>query len=203
MSTLAAGPAVAASSTAAEQRFLLHGVDWHTYSVLRELLDSPGLRMTYLEGVLELMSPSLRHEAAKKMIARLVEAFALERDVPLYGYGSTTFRREARAAGLEPDECYVVGGEIQEFPDVAVEVALTSGGLPKLPAYERLGVREVWFWLDDRGFRLYRLGESGYEAIATSALVPSLDFALLARFVLRSDQPQAVREYRDALRQGG
>jgi Uma2 family endonuclease len=203
VSTLAAEPVLAASSTAAEQRFLLHGVDWRTYSVLRELLDSPGLRMTYLEGVLELMSPSLRHEAVKTMIARLVEAFALERDVPLYGYGSTTFRREARAAGLEPDECYVVGGEIREFPDVAVEVALTSGGLPKLPAYERLGVREVWFWLDDQGFRLYRLGESGYEAVAASALVPSLDFALLARFVLRSDQPQAVREYRDALRRAG
>lgn len=196
MTTVAAEPGRAVP--AGEQRFLLHGVDWRTYCVLRELLDSPGLRMTYLEGELELMSPSLRHEAIKKMIARLIEAFALERDVPLYGYGSTTFKREAKEVGLEPDECYVVGHELRERPDIAVEVALTSGGLPKLAAYERLEVPEVWFWLEE-GFRLYRLAGSGYEPATSSVLVPGLDFELLARLVPRSDQPAAVREYREAL----
>jgi hypothetical protein len=183
---------------AGEHRFLLHGVDWRTYCVLRELLDSPGLRMTYVEGALELMSPSLRHEAFKKMIARLIEAFALERDIPLYAYGSTTFKREAKEVGLEPDECYVVGHELRERPDIAVEVALTSGSLPKLAAHERLEVPEVWFWFED-GFRLHRLGGSGYEPASSSGLVPGLDFDLLARFVGRGDQPAAVREYRDAL----
>jgi Uma2 family endonuclease len=109
------------------------------------------------------------------------------------GDGSTI-----KEAGLEPDECYVVGQELRENPDIAVEVALTSGGLPKLPAYERLGVPEVWFWLED-GFRLYRLGASGYEPAASSGLIPGLDFDLLARFVRRTDQPSAVREYREAL----
>jgi Uma2 family endonuclease len=196
MTTAATEPR--ARAVVGEQRFVMHGVDWRTYCVLRELLDSPGLRMTYLEGALELMSPSLRHEAFKKMLARLVEVFALERDVPLYGYGSTTFKREAKEAGLEPDECYVLGQELRERPDIAIEVALTSGGLPKLPAYERLGVPEVWFWLEE-GFRLYRLGAGGYEPIPSSAFIPGLDFELLARFVARSDQPQAVREYREAL----
>lgn len=190
--------ALPVAAPAGEQRFLMHGVDWRTYCVLRELLDSPGLRMTYMEGALELMSPSLRHEALKKMIARLVEAFALERDVPLYGYGSTTFKREAKDVGLEPDECYVLGQELRERPDIALEVALTSGGLPKLPAYERLGVPEVWFWLEE-GFRLYRLGASGYELVVSSTFIPALDFELLSRFVRRSDQPAAVREYREAL----
>lgn len=183
-----------------EQRFVIHGVDWRTYCVLRELLDAPGLRMTYLAGALELMSPSLRHETIKKMLARLIEVFALERDVPLYGYGSTTFKREAKEAGLEPDECYVLGQELRERPDIAVEVALTSGGLPKLSAYERLEVPEVWFWLEE-GFRLYRLGLSGYEPITSSVLIPGLDFELLARFAQRTDQPAAVREYRGALAQ--
>ena len=59
--------------------------------------------MTYLEGSLEIMSPSRRHEVEKKQIARLLELFCLERDIPLYGYGSTTFRKEEHERGLEPD----------------------------------------------------------------------------------------------------
>lgn len=195
----AVAPATPVAALADEERFVLRSVDWRTYSVLRELLDSPGLRMTYLEGALELMSPSPRHEVLKSLIGRLIETFALERDVPLYAYGSTTFRREAKEVGLEPDECYVLGHELHEVPDVAIEVSLTSGGLPKLEVYRRLGVAEVWFWLDE-GFRLYRLANEGYEPIAASALVPGLDFDLLAGFVRRPDQPAAVREYREALR---
>ena len=44
-------------------RFILHGVSWGRYVLIRELLDDqPGLRMTYLEGTLEIMSPSREHE---------------------------------------------------------------------------------------------------------------------------------------------
>lgn len=203
MATLARDAALSPARAApGENRFLLSGIDWRTYSVLRELLDAPGLRMTYLEGALELMSPSRRHEASKKMLARLIEAFATERDVPLYAYGSMTFKAEAKQAGLEPDECYVVGQEMREVPDVAIEVVLTSGGLPKLKAYERLRVPEVWFWSDE-GFRLYRLGAETYEPIASSAFMTGLDLDLLARYVGREDQPAAVREFREALRRSG
>ena len=38
-----------------EQRMLLHGVSWREYLTLRDLIDRPGLRMTYLEGALELL----------------------------------------------------------------------------------------------------------------------------------------------------
>src|SRR5262245_1215823 len=79
-----------------DQRIVIHGVSWQAYCTLRDSLDVPGLRMTFLEGVLEIMSPSREHEDIKTRIARLVELFALERDVPLYGYGSTTFRAEAK-----------------------------------------------------------------------------------------------------------
>ena len=32
-----------------DQFVVLHGVDWKTYCVVRELFDSPGVRMTYLK----------------------------------------------------------------------------------------------------------------------------------------------------------
>lgn len=182
-----------------DQRVVIYGVPWQTYSAIRELLDSPGLRMSYIEGTLELMTPSPLHELRKTTIARLVEVFALERDVPLVGYGSTTFRREAKERGLEPDECYVLGGELRDVPDIALEVVIKSGGIAKLPIYAGLGVREVWFFQND-SFGLYRLEGEEYERIERSALIPALDFDLLVRFAIRDDQHEAVREYRDLLR---
>jgi Uma2 family endonuclease len=195
-------PVVAAVSSPpqdGEHRVLLNGVDWRTYCAVRELIDSPGVRMAFFEGVLEIMTPSRRHEAYKTQIARLLETYALERDVRLYGYGSTTFRDELRDTGLEPDECYVVGRQMDAYPDLAIEVALSSGGLPKLALYERLKVREVWFWTND-GLRLYGLTPGGYEPLARSSVLAELDLELLASFVRHEDQHEAVKGYREALR---
>ena len=41
------------------------------------------LRMTYLEGTLELMTTSPEHERFKKIIARLIKAFARDLDARL------------------------------------------------------------------------------------------------------------------------
>ncbi len=37
-----------------DQLVVMQGVDWRTYGALRELIDSPGIRMTYLKGALEI-----------------------------------------------------------------------------------------------------------------------------------------------------
>jgi Uma2 family endonuclease len=186
-----------------DQLVVLHGVDWKTYCDLRELFDSPGVRMTYLKGALEIMSPSRRHEGYKKRIARLLELFALEQSVPLSGYGSTTFRKAAAERGLEPDECYVLGRELgdDDFPDIALEVVVSSGGINKLDVYRGLGVREVWFWHEGR-FRLYALGPEGYAPIARSALIPELDFDELATFAEEPDQLAALKRYQSRLKRG-
>src|SRR5678810_1374157 len=117
-----------------EQRMLLR-VTWKEYVLLRDLLDGPRPRMTYRKGVLELMSPSVEHELWKKNIARLVELYAHLLGIDLYGYGSTTFRKEAEDRGCEPDECYVVGKELREIPDVVLEVIHTNPLLDKLDVY--------------------------------------------------------------------
>lgn len=184
-----------------DQRVVIHGVPWRTYAALRELLDAPGLRMTYDRGALELMTPSPMHELHKTTIARLLEVFSLERGVRMNGYGSTTFRREAGERGLEPDECYVLDAELRDAPDIALEVIVTVGGLNKLPVYVTLGVRELWFF-ENGTFQLYALRGDQYESIAGSELIPDLDFAMLARYATRVDQYDAVREFRDVLRGG-
>ena len=60
---------------------------------------------------------------------------------------------------------------------------------------------EVWFWEKD-AFHLYALRTSGYEAISASELVPGLDLEVVATFVRRPDQHEAVKAFRNWLREG-
>lgn len=193
-------PAVPPPPRDADQRVILSGISWRDYRVLRDLLDRRGVRMTYLEGALEIMSPSRLHEDVKTRVARLLEVFALERDVPLYGYGSMTFQSEPKERGLEPDECYVVGKpQTEGFPDLAIEVAVTTGGIDKLEVYRGFGVREVWIW-EEGEINVYVLGAGGYEGRAESIVIPGIDLHELAKLASDPDQHAVLKAYRDALR---
>jgi Uma2 family endonuclease len=187
-----------------ERRFVLHGVPWWTYVALRDALDDQsGLKMTYLKGTLELMRPSTLHEDAKKLIARLLEVWAMERDLDLRGFGGATFRREAKERGLEPDECYKLGKlEDDDVPDVAIEVIVSSGLVDKMAVYAGLGVAEVWDWRPGtRTITVHRLIGAAYERRDRSELLPELDLALLASFVVPGEnQTRLAKAYQAALR---
>jgi Uma2 family endonuclease len=190
-----------APRVAPDARVVVNGVPWSTYVTMRDLLDDAGsgVRLTYLEGTLEIMSPSNDHESLKKLLARLLEAWADEAGVDLEGLGSTTFRREAAERGLEPDECYCVG-DVRELPDFAIEVVVSSGLLDKLEVYAGLGIPEVWVSKDET-LSVYRLVAGQYRTQTTSECVPSLDLAHLASFVrIGVKQSAAVRAYRAELR---
>jgi Uma2 family endonuclease len=191
--------AVTADLAPGEQRFVIHGITWEQYEAMREATDHvPRLRMTYLEGVLELMSPGRDHEWVKTCLARLLEMYAVERALPLNGYGGTTFRKRAKERGLEPDECYTLGA-MGEVPDIAIEVVFTHGAIDKLEVYRGLDVPEVWIWEDGR-VSIWQLGPDGYGVAERSRFLPDLDLAQLVEYVRPDDQTAAVRAYRDALR---
>lgn len=184
-----------------EQRIRLEGVSWQQYESLLTTLgdDFPALRLSYLCGSLEIMSTSPFHEELKKLIAMLIEAYFQETRTRFHAIGSATFRAMAKHRGLEPDECYCMD-EKKEFPDLAIEVVLSSGLVDKLSIYEGLGVTEVWVW-ENENFTLYHLRPTGYEQIATSELLPTCDINLLAQHVQPLDQFDAVINYRDKLRE--
>ena len=187
-----------------EPRFLLQGVPWWTYVALRDALDDhAGLKLTYLEGALELRSPSLLHEDAKKIIARLLEVWAMEADLDLRGFGSTTFRREAKQRGLEPDECYKLGKLDEDaVPDIAIEVIVSGGLVDKLAVYAGLGIAEVWTWQPSTGtIVVHRLSDGTYERRDRSVVLPTLDLAELATFVQPGESQTALaKAYQAALR---
>jgi len=181
-----------------EEHYTITAVSWQQYEALLERLgDNPGYRVTYLEGVLELVAPSRKHDRNKTLIGMLLEAYFQETRTRFYGLGSTTFRNPAGASGTEPDECYCLGTE-KEFPDLAIEVVVTSGNVDKLAVYQRLGVREVWFWRQGQ-FAGHCLREGGYEQTERSELLPDLDLSLLSSYVDHPEPLDAVLEFRAAI----
>src|SRR5262245_30965270 len=74
-------------------RVVLRDVPWEVYECLRSSEANRHVRMTYLRGTLELMSPRYRHEKYAHRLARLVMAVVEELDIPCACAGSTTFRR--------------------------------------------------------------------------------------------------------------
>jgi Uma2 family endonuclease len=184
----------------ADMRVFMH-VPWaHFEAILALRGDVAGPRMAYLDGVVEFMSPSKSHERFKSYIGRLVETYAMEVGIDLSPYGSWTLKYAPREAGVEPDECYLIGDDQdRQTPDLAIEVAWTRGGINKLEIYRRLGVREVWFWQDEQ-IAVFVLAGDAYQHVEKSACFPGLDLALLCSFLHHPTVTQAARAFRAALR---
>ena len=183
-----------------DQRVILGGIDWWQFEAFLAIRgDRAGVRVTYLEGELEIMSPSQSHEMLAKLIARLLEAYADEKGLVFEGYKSMTMRNAPHLRGVEPDECYAIGAR-KDSPDLAVEVIWTPGGLDKLDVYRGLGVREVWIWKKEQ-LHAYELRGRAYVEASQSVVIPGLSPSFIAGFLDCETQTEAVRKLRAALRQ--
>jgi Uma2 family endonuclease len=138
------------------RRFVLQGVPWDVYQELRDLPENDHVRMTFDEGVLEMMTPSARHERWSYLIGRLIDVWTMESSIDIVSCRGMTVSRKDLKKGLEADNCYYVQHEPQvrhktelDFavdppPDLAVEVDVSRSSLGKLELYAAFGVSEVW-----------------------------------------------------------
>src|SRR3954462_2349671 len=94
-----------------EQRIVLHDVSWLAYETLLHEIGQRHVRLTYDDGVLEIMTLSFGHENAGEWLGRLIFFLALELQVPLCSGGSTTLKEALRKKGLEPDKCFWIRHE--------------------------------------------------------------------------------------------
>lgn len=181
-----------------EDHLILLGISWLQLEALDTVLaEVPGVRLFYLDGLLEIMTLSLEHEETNGTLRSLIEAYMREKSIRFYIRGSATLGSEETQGRKEPDESYNLETK-KPNPDLVIEVILTSGGLDKLEFYKRIGVREVWFW-EDGLITIYHLrGE--YEKVSHSLLLPDLNIDLLSRYVIYYDQYDAVTEFLQALR---
>ncbi len=173
----------------------LDGATWDDYERLLELRgERSAPRISYLEGLIEIMSPSKDHERVKSYLGRLVEAYCLHAGIDFVPLGSWTLKERKEDRGGEPDECYIFGGKQADVPDLAIEVVWTSGRIDKLAIYRKLGVTEVWFW--KRGtLTPHVLRDAHYEEQVASAVLPGLDIALLVSFLDRPTASEAIRAF--------
>jgi Uma2 family endonuclease len=189
--------------TLAEQRLILPSYyTWEQFEAIESLMaDSPGLRITYLDGWIEFMTVGEAHERFKKAIAILLEAYFFELGIEFFPVGSATRRDRARDVSFEPDESYYIGSR-KEHPDLAVEVTITSGSTNKLAKYLRLRIAEVWFW-ENNQLAVYRLREDDYEQVSRSEFLPELDLELLVRCVLMPSIIEVRTEFLNGVREVG
>lgn len=186
-----------------DQRVVMNGMSWQDYEAFLAIRgERSGVRMYFLDGAIEFMSPTKDHENRKTKLARLLEHWALEMGVDLEGFGSWTLKKEMAKAGAEPDECYTLSDhDLKQVPDFAIEVEWSRVlGLDKREIYKRLGVRELWT-LKANGRLVVRVLEKGqWVEHARSTLLPELDLAWLLGFVDMPSQTTALQALRDAIR---
>ncbi len=190
---------------------VMEGASWELYELMVRDRDAAGqhFQITYDNGRMVIMSPLPIHDLIKGFLRRMVESLDWELDLGVTSYGSTTWRREDSAVGLEPDECFYIGSvpdfdptklvdlAVYPAPDLAIEVNITHHLANRLALYAGLGVKEVWRYTGQRvEIWTLRADAGKYDRIGQSTLLPHMTEEVLNRFVamLSSAEP------RDALR---
>ncbi len=174
-------------------------VSWEQFAAIEQSFESiPGVKFRYLDGALEIMTISPEHEDFKSTIRRLIEAYMEEVNIRFYSRGGPSLGNKDLGTRSEPDESYNIGFR-KPYPDLVIEVVITSGGVDKLEGYCRMGVTEVWFW-EDGILEINRLRGNGYEKLDGSELLPDLPLELFCGYITYHDQYDAVREFRQAIR---
>jgi Uma2 family endonuclease len=200
-------------SEAPETRMVLRNVSWQTFVALADEREGSVPRMTYDEGVLEMMSPKRKHENLGCLIGRMIEAYSEIQGIEILSVASVTVKRSDLQKAYEADESYYVTNidrvlakeeldfEVDPAPDLVVEIELTSSAIDKLELFAAMQVREVWRH-DGDTLQFYRLTDGQYEPIPSSFELPGLEASLIDRFLgqrLQSGETTLIRAFRNAI----
>ena len=175
---------------------VLRGVTYDVYTTLRDDPRNDHLRLTYHDGVLEIMSPHYRHERGTRYLGMIVNAYAASTRLPDIGSRSTTFSKgvpgQLKGKGKEPDESFyfrhldVINHKdnldltIDPPPDLWIEVDNRASSAGKLPVYAALGVEELWRYRPRRRtLWMGRLVDGSYTEMDESWFLAGLTPALL------------------------
>ena len=192
-----------------QQHFVLDNASWELYErLLADIGDRP-LRVTFDNGLLEMMAPLQVHEVWKSRLGRLIERMTEELSIDMESLGSTTFKRKDLAKGLEPDECFYIRNsdvprkkpklnlKIDPPPDLAVEIDITRRSVPRHPVYAALGIPEIWRF-DGRHLQVLKLHRRRYIETNSSLSFPFLPITKFEAYLLRletENPPKVLREF--------
>lgn len=161
------------------QRVILENVTWKELeTIIAELGEHRAARIAYDRGILEIISPLAEHQFDKEIISDLVKALLEELNIEFRCLGSTTFKNQFMAQGIEPDQCFYIQNEavirgkkrldltIDPPPDLALEIDITSR--THLNIYQGLQVPEVWRF--ENGILQINLLQNGVYVESKSSL---------------------------------
>ncbi|MBW4547464.1 MAG: Uma2 family endonuclease [Symplocastrum torsivum CPER-KK1] len=193
-------------------RVVLHNISWQQFeNLLVDLGESRAARFAYDDGTLEIMTPLPEHEYYKEALGDAIKDIAEVLDQDYESLGSTTWKREIKKAGVEPDNCFYFQNEPRirgklEYdlnqdppPDLALEIDVTSKSLSRFSIYARLGVPEIWCY-DSGELKIYQLQNEGYMEVETSLVFPTLPVQELPALI-EQYRPQWRRAIRRAVRE--
>jgi Uma2 family endonuclease len=199
------------------QSVLLSNVDWKTYTrLLRLFAERPGIRLTYDDGELEIMSPTLEHDDEGSLLGDFVFMLTLELGLPLKRGGSVTMRQKKKQKGIESDECFWITNAHRMAakkrldlrsdppPDLAIEIDVTSSSLDRMAIYAALKVPELWR-LEGNVLTFHVLQPDGtYQSVERSLAFPLLTPGDLLLFIQQAreagDENVVMRRFRDWIR---
>ena len=169
------------------------GMTWEDYEKFSSA-EYLGYRTSFLDGVITLMSPSQNHEVIKDFIFLLIIAYCDRFDLDYYPTGSTTYKDKQKQVGKEPDVSFCFNS-LKDIPDLAVEVVFSSGSTNDLQKYQKLGVKEVWFWINNC-LEIYVLADGSYQQQQASFNLSKIESKLLTKYVAKAliDNPRVLKQ---------
>ena len=156
------------------------GMTWEDYEKFYAE-EYQGYRTSFLDGVITIMSPSQNHEMIKDFIFLLVITYCDNFDLDYYPTGSTTLKDKNQQVGKEPDTSFCFNN-LKKVPDLAIEVVFSSGGTDNLKKYQKLGVKEAWFWIKNE-LEIYVLVDDVYQKQSHSFSLEKLTDKLLTKYI--------------------
>ena len=197
------------------QTLLLKDVTWQMFEKLLDFLgEKRATRLSYSQGMLEIMSPLAIHEDDKEIIGDFVKIILEELDIEFRALGSTTFKNKGMAQGVEADECFYIQHEkavrgkdridltIDPPPDLAIEIDISSR--THFDNYEKLGVKELWRY-DGTCLEVSVLKEGHYVSSDTSFHFPNVPVVHKIPYYLQKSKTEGrnatMKEFRAWIQQ--
>lgn len=185
------------SQLPADSVVIFHDVSWDEYQdLLEQVGEAHGLRLSYDNGTLNVMTLSTEHENYARFIESLVRLISLRLRLNIRFFGGSTMKKAKRRKGLEPDACFYVQSadllgtrmqldfEVDPPPDIAVEIDVHHDSLSKFSIYAALGVPEIWRY-DGQEMTISVLQEGRYATVTQSQALPLLTSQILTEFLTR------------------
>ena len=174
---------------------------WNDYETLiDEVGEASGLRISYSLGNLKIMTLSSLHENYSALVQNIILQISMQKRIKILFYKSSTMKVNKELKGVEPDGCFYVQSadklpdklridfNADPMPDIILEIDIYHDSKSKFDIYASFGVKEIWRY-DGKCFQILDLQKDGeYKEIKRSKSLPILTAKVLTDLLNQSGE---------------